>query len=672
MQISRLALAASLIALPALAHAADEADADRGATIVVTADRPEPDAEVKRIAGGAAIVSADRFKSTPVQNLKDIVAYVPGVILQPRFGDESRISIRGSGLSLNYHARGLMLLLDGVPTNTADGMFDFIEVDPSAYARVEVYKGANALRYGANTLGGAINLVTPTGRDAARFQARIDGGSFGYVKGQASTGGSAGRFDWFVTASAQRSDGYREHSRGDALRGHLNLGYRIADNVETRLYVTGASTNQRIPGEVAKPAALGNPRAANPAYIALDEQRNVDTIRLANKTIITLGGTSFELGAFYNHRHVDHPIFEYLDHKVHDYGGFVRLVDERPLGAMHNRLVVGANLQNGTTDNRRYVNFAATKGALTFSAIDRSRNFSAYFENSLTVAPGVTLIGGLQYLHATRSRQDRFLTNGDHSGSNTFDLWSPRIGLLWDAGPDWQVFANVSRSAEVPSFDANTFATPSTSNLRPQRATTYEIGTRGRHGAGGWDVSLYRAELTDELQCLTTGPFSTCSVVNAGRTVHQGIEAGLDASVPLGRSGFKLAAQLAYTYSDFRFDGDPLYGDNELAGIPPHLLRAEVLLRHGSGFYVGPNVEWAPGHYFADNANTLTVDPYVLVGVKLGYDPGERWSFYLEGRNLTDATYISTVAVAGTAPPGAQLFNPGTGRAVFAGLRFAL
>ena len=82
-------------------------------------------------------------------------------------GDDTRLSIRGSGLSRNFHLRGVQLYMDGIPINTADGYGDFQEIDPTAYRYVEVFKGANALRFGANSLGGAINFVTPTGRDAA-------------------------------------------------------------------------------------------------------------------------------------------------------------------------------------------------------------------------------------------------------------------------------------------------------------------------------------------------------------------------------------------------------------------------------------------------------------------------------------------------------------------------
>src|SRR3546814_10881009 len=95
-----------------------------------------------------------RFKNTPVQTIKDILAYVPGVISQTRMGDDARVSIRGSGLSRAYGTRGLAMYFDGIPLNTSDGLLDFFEIDPSAYSYVEVFKGANALRYGSNALGG--------------------------------------------------------------------------------------------------------------------------------------------------------------------------------------------------------------------------------------------------------------------------------------------------------------------------------------------------------------------------------------------------------------------------------------------------------------------------------------------------------------------------------------
>ena len=126
--------------------------------------------------------------------------------------------------------------MDGIPINTADGYGDFQEIDPTAYRYVEVYKGANALRFGANSLGGAINFVTPTGRDASLFGASADVGSFGFHRLQASSGGVNGPFDFFVTGSWQEQDGFRDHSWGESTRASANLGYQLSPDVETRFY----------------------------------------------------------------------------------------------------------------------------------------------------------------------------------------------------------------------------------------------------------------------------------------------------------------------------------------------------------------------------------------------------------------------------------------------------
>ena len=129
----------------------------------------QAEAMLSRIPGSVVVGPDTVFRNSPANTVKDVLGWVPGVIVQPRWGPDGRLSIRGSGLSRNYGNRGINMYMDGIPINTADGLFDLFEIDPSAYRYVEVYKGANALRYGANALGGAINFVTPTGRDASPF-----------------------------------------------------------------------------------------------------------------------------------------------------------------------------------------------------------------------------------------------------------------------------------------------------------------------------------------------------------------------------------------------------------------------------------------------------------------------------------------------------------------------
>jgi iron complex outermembrane receptor protein len=641
----------------------------------------EIQAELARIPGAVVVVpSAAYQQSTPASTIKDVLDYVPGVFVQPKWGEDSRLSIRGSGLSRNFHLRSVQLFQDGIPRNTADGYGDFQEIDPSAYRYAEVYKGSSALRYGANSLGGAINFVSPTGRDASRVAASADIGSFGFHRLQSSIAGANGPFDLFVTASWQEQDGYRDHSWGEATRASGNVGYRLSENVETRFFFGVSDIMQRIPGSVTRAQALTDPKAAAAINVTNDWQRNIDAWRVANKTTIVLApGTALEFGGFYNDRHLMHPIFQWLDYQYEDYGGFARLVDDRIVGGYRNRFIGGVQLHNGRIDNRQFANGPnAAKGALISSTWDRSENLAFYAENSFYFVPSVALVTGTQFLHATRDREVRSTTDPNVvPGSTDFNLWSPKFGLLWDIGPTWQAYLNVSRSAEVPSFgESSTVATPIIRfyDLKPQRATTYEIGTRGRMPDFTWDLALYRVEISNELQCMYAA-FGTCQVVNADQTVHQGIELGFGAVVMKGiaapgPSPDKLWLNLAYTLNDFRFDDDPTFGNNLLPGAPRHFMRAELLYKHPSGVFFGPNIEWVPQAYYVDSANTLKTEAYAIWGLKLGFDNGGPLSAYIEGRNLSDVAYIASASVISVAAANSPLFEPGTGRAVFAGVKY--
>ncbi|MGD9837350.1 MAG: TonB-dependent receptor family protein [Afipia sp.] len=635
---------------------------------VKTADQARQ--EIQQTPGGVAIVAAQDYKNNSVAStIKDILGYVPGVFAQPKWGDDTRLSIRGSSLSRNFHLRGVQLYMDGIPINTSDGYGDFQEIDPTAYKYVEVYKGANALQFGANSLGGAINFVTPTGRDAGINSVGIDAGSFGYRRFQGSVGGATGPWDAFFTASNQSAEGFRDHSYGHSTRASGNIGYQFSPDFETRFYINANDVRQRIPGSVTRASALTSPQTAATGNITNDQQRNIDSGRIANKTTIRFDATTVEFGAFAVDRHLMHPIFQWLDYQYKDYGGFGKVTDDRIIGGFRNRLVAGVNVVNGEIDNKQYQNIGGTKGALLSSSLDKSKNTSAYIENSFYFLPNVAAIGGTQFLYATRDRTARF--GATSSGSTEFNLWSPKAGLLWNIDPTWQAFANISRSAEVPSFGESS-AAPAIPfwMIRPQTATTYEIGTRGRRPDLTWELTGYRAEIRNELQCMY-GASGQCSVVNADRTVHQGIEAGL--GVAVFRNVFtpdadKVWINLAYTYNDFRFDNDATFGNNQLPGAPRHFLRAEALYKHANGFYIGPNVEWVPQAYYVDNFNTFTTQAYAIWGLKAGVDDGT-YSMYLEARNIANTAYIASTSITRLANASSPLFEPGTGRTIYAGMK---
>src|SRR5688572_12096472 len=208
-------------------------------TVTVIGTRTDLDETRERIAaipGAVALVGPEEIRSTRQANLKDVLQFTPGVYVQSRFGaaDEAQISIRGSGLRNNFHARGVNLLVNGMPYRNTDGFTDFESLELLNTESIEVYKGGNALRYGGSTLGGAINLETKTGYTATPVGVTAEGGSFGFLKTQLSSGATVGNLDYFGSYTRTTLDGFRDYAVQGRARVNGHLGYVLSDNTDIR------------------------------------------------------------------------------------------------------------------------------------------------------------------------------------------------------------------------------------------------------------------------------------------------------------------------------------------------------------------------------------------------------------------------------------------------------
>jgi iron complex outermembrane recepter protein len=224
----------------------------------------------------------------------------------------------------------------------------------------------------------------------------------------------------------------------------------------------------------------------------------------------------------------------------------------------------------------------------------------------------------------------------------------------------------LSGSYEPPSF-GELAGGPNVTPVDAQRARTIEVGTRGNQkqswGDIQWDVSVYHAKVKNELLSLSDANGQPLGTANADKTIHQGVEAGIEASV-----GLAWTARASYMLNDFRFKDDPVYGDKRLAGVPKQLAVGELLYRPGRGFYLGPNVRIASSTYI-DHANTLKAGGYSILGFKVGQQLNKQVSWFIDGRNLTDKNYSATTGVAAEANAATgRYFYPGDGRSMYAGI----
>jgi len=625
---------------------------------------------IERTPGAVNIVDPEQYRSGRVNTLQDLLGYTPGVFIQPRFGsDEARLSIRGSGLQRTFHLRGIHLLHDGVPLNLADGSGDFQAIDGLSTDYIEVYRGANALQYGSTTLGGAINFVSPSGYTAPVLQARAEYGSYDYRRFQGAAAGALGLADGFLSYTHTEQDGFQRHSEQNNERVFGNLGLRFDENLETRFFVHVTDTESQLPGNLTKAQLEADPRQANPFNVSGNQKRDFFLSRLSNKTTYTFGANRLELIGFYAYKDLFHPIFQVLDIVYDDYGGGLRLVSEAPWFGRQNILTAGFNAHAGLAEDDRFRNVGGGHGARTQNMDQRSVNYSVYFEEQHYVAPKLALVGGGQFSHATRELEDKLLSDGDSSFDESFTAFSPKFGARYELNENVQIFGNVSRSFEPPSFGELSGGQLITV-VDDQEATTVEVGTRGTYDPWSmiWDVAYYSAWVSDELLSLADARGQPLGTISADATTHQGIELGL-----VNRFLDRFELRQIYLWNDFDFDGDAVFGDNQLAGIPEHFYRAEFLYHFPWGFYFGPNVEWVPGDYPVDHANTLFADSYAIMGLKGGYRSKRGFGFFIEGRNLTDNNYAATTGVIDNARgrDSAQ-FLPGDGASVFAGIEWRM
>jgi iron complex outermembrane recepter protein len=648
---------------------------------------------LQRTPGGVSLVGTQEIRESRGANLKDVLDFVPGVLIRPRFGaaDESQLSIRGSGLRNNFHLRGVNVLIDGFSYGNADGFSDFEALELLSTKWIEVYKGSNALRFGANTLGGAINLVTKTGYDASPLELRSEIGSFDFFKNHIATGHVIGPFDLYVGFTDTELNGFRDYSEQVRRRLYTSYGYHLDGGTTLRLDLHYVRNEENLPGALTREEFRTDPTQRNPDAAEADEARNYDYVRVAFTVRTPLTDTQAVEGQVqFNYQSLDHPLsFAIIDQETDNWGAELRYLQTSPLLGHGNRLTVGVQFAGTWQSDRNFANVRGERGALTKDQRNEAINVGAYLEEQFDLARTLTLVLGGRVDYAWRSVSDDFFTDGpddinpDDSDSVDFVSTSPKVGFVWHVTPTVQFFGNASRSYEPPlllELTAPGQLQGDLSQLEAQKAWQFEVGTRGSWKEWwSWDVAVYDIELWDEIRNVNVQPFPGAPFTiprfeNIERSRHTGVEVGsevrlvknLAPRLGLGQMGDTLALRTAYTWSRFVFVDDATFDHNDLPGAPEHFVRGELRYRHQAGFWIAPNVEAVPTGYFVNSENTERTDPYTLVNIRLGYDYRPwKLSVFFEGRNLTDEVYASAVQVDSDT---GRFFEPGDGRAFYGGV----
>lgn len=694
-----LALAAGMN--PDLAHAQSAGPGAVFALEAITIDgRDRPDtaealrARLRDAPLAASVVDAAEYALKPAPDMADALATAPGVIVQEFFGgnDQPRIQIRGSGLQQNPTERGLLVLQDGMPINRADGSYIVGLGAPGQAEAIEVWRGASANRLGATVLGGALNFISPSARSAPGTALGFGAGSFGQrsITGQTTiesdTASALLRFELSDSDGERDWNGSRraiiggnvEFSTGEAARtrmffSHADLRFDVAGPLTWGDLV---ARHERVNQNPMQGPMTGNGSGIGPNVVRDRPGRETVQTLIGTRTTVDLGVHSYDFGA---------SVSRTDDQFVFPVGSGIRATDGWDASLMARYAYAPDAMASlplfeatalyalGKADRAYYHNAGGARGP-QFGAGDlRAETLSLHAGANIPLGR-LTVSPGLSYARATRENVD--LRGNGTSYDRSYDQWSPSVALTWKPVEDQTVWLSAARSFDAPTSDdllATVGGTPNTGptgiaapDLGAQRADTVELGWRGSYRGIDWDLTAYHARLRNELLQLSTSTGASYTT-NADRTKHTGFEAAISAEITP-----RLNGRIAYTWQDFRFDGDPSRGGNRLAGAPENVLTARLDWAATDALTLSGTLRWMD-KIPVDNMNTTWSEATTLLDLGAAWQVTDNAAIVAEITNVTDERFAaSTLTMDALPAPNFAAYIPGQGRAFHIGakLRF--
>jgi iron complex outermembrane recepter protein len=642
--------------------------------------------KLNTVSGGTNLIRSDELTKGTVGTVGDVLNGQPGIYAQSVNGGEAtRLSIRGSGIVRSgfLFGWGVVQNLDGQRLYGASGN-PYEAIEPLAVDHVEVYRGANAFDYGPLSLGGTINYVTKTGYDAAPFQARLEGGSYGYFHEQISSGQVLGPLDYYLSVARFDKDGYRRNTESYSTRLVADVGYQLSPRLTTRVFFRTVDQYQEDAGFLTSRQLASDPRQSQ-FGTQIHDRVNPGTIVIGDTTTLDLPhGASLDAGLQYD----DSPINSPQNGLTSVYFVFKQLAGslrynraDNIVGHQSNTLF--AFYGHETLDNlwSSYILAPAQVAAIRPAS---QSDFTFVASNDTEVFHHAWLnlgVAGIFQRRYTGVSEGQGLV-GQYIGLDYKNV-VPKVAARYELTPRTSVFANVSGTVDTPSANSlirtsATYVPLQFLPLKEAKATTIEVGTRGSESIFAWNLSAYRGWVTNELLTVQVAPTVTTSS-NATPTIHQGVEGNLDILLwkytgdggrPGGAPRQQLVLRQTYTWNDFRFRNDPTFGTNRLAGVPIHLYQAQIAYEHSAGFYAGVSTAASFADYPGDFGNTIFDKKYAILGARAGFQqPKKGLEIFVEGRNLLNTKYAPVVApIYNANGVDSAVYAPGEGIVIDAGL----
>ena len=530
-----------------------KAKSDRSYAPGVTRTATRMSAAPRDIPQSLLTINHQLVRDQAMQNMADVVRYVPGITMGQGEGNRDQPTIRGNSSTADF-------FVDGV-RDDAQYLRDLYNLE-----RVEALKGSNAMVFGRGGGGGVLNRVTKAAQSAKFREVTLEGGSYGKRRATMDLQHSLkSMFSGRLNSVYEKSDSYRDGAFVD--RYGINPTFTAASQSrQTRMSAGYEYFRDYRTADRGIPSYLGKPIKTEQStfFGNVGESHSSAMANIANATV------THDAGALQLRNHTQFA--NYDKYYTNVYAGAVdatgnqvaltayrNSVDRSNIfnqtdlnwraqtGVVSHDLLVGAEIGRQRTESFRETGFfnvnqssisvpvssPTTNAPMTYrqSATDADQGTvastrSIYAQDQVSISESFRLIGGARYERFdVRYRDDRSATRFNRVDG----MFSPRVGIVAKPAELVSFYASYSLSFLPGSGDQFSSLTQITNGLKPERFASYEAGAK-------WDA-MDRLALTaavyrlDRTNTRAADPLDPTRVVQTGAQRSKGFEAAANGSV---------------------------------------------------------------------------------------------------------------------------------------------
>ena len=584
------------------------------------------------------MLDESKIATQAVSHNWQLFGQLPGVMLT-QYGQgttSGKISIRG--FTGEGEINAVKLLLDGIPSNSNDGMMPYLDLAPLLDIRaVELVRGTNDPRYGLHNIAGNANVVTKIGGNYGA--ARLGYGSFATRDAQAALGIDHDGLSQNYAASYQKTAGYRAHSDADKA-SFSGKWFYSPDNGTSRygLIVRHHETRADEPGFLTAAQARTDWEQSMPHNATDRGTRRMDQVALQAET--AFGSRMFWTAQVY-HNALD-------DHRYVTFSAEVRqqerTIEENHTGAATTltwrasgqlRVVGGLDTERQDNASQRWFTANEVRQAQTRDQQFDLNTAGGFVQAIYKPFADLTITPALRVDRLTGNYTN--LLNGRVYGINDYGLIrQPKLSAVYQLNDAYSVYGNFGRTFQI-GIGTATYKVNQTSDLAPSINDGWETGVKFRpaHGVEG-RIAVWQQYASNEARRKMNDPANDAE--NIGETRRRGVDLQLNVQ-PTSQLGFWLGAAVQRARI-VKADASSIATQGNEIDHTPHLLYnvgADVHVSDALRLSASINGQ---GSYYLDRTNTTgKFGAYALVNVSAAYSLGKHLDVELQVRNLADRYY---------------------------------